>query len=76
MGLAAGLLISATSLEAFAELADEVAEGDSRRFDRAVLLWIQSSFPTWLNVPMRLITGLGYYRTVVPLLLEAPPIGE
>lgn len=69
IGLAAGLLSSAMSLEAFAELADEVGEGDSHRFDRTVLLWIGSSFPAWLDAPMPLITGLGYYRVVIPLLL-------
>ncbi len=68
VGLATGLLISAMSLEAFVELADEVVEGESRRFDLAVLLWIASSFPAWLDASMHLITGLGYYWVVVPLL--------
>jgi undecaprenyl-diphosphatase len=69
--LAAGLAFSAFVVWAFAELADEVVEGDSRRFDRAVLLWIHSSFPGWLDGPMRLVTALGYYWVVIPLLAVA-----
>jgi undecaprenyl-diphosphatase len=66
--LAAGLAFSAFVVWAFAELADEVVEGDSRRFDRAVLLWIHSNLPGWLDGPMRLVTALGYYWVVFPLL--------
>src|SRR5215212_6672634 len=66
--LAAGLAVSTFVVWAFAELADEVVEGESRRFDRSVLLWIHSHFPEWLDGPMRLITALGYYWVVVPLL--------
>ena len=69
--LAAGLAFSAFVVWAFAELADEVVEGDSRRFDRAVLLWIHSHFPGWLDGPMRLVTALGYYWVVFPLLAVA-----
>ena len=67
--LAAGLAFSAFVVLAFVELADEVVEGESRAFDRAVLLWIHSTFPGWLNEPMRLITALGYYWFVLPLLV-------
>jgi undecaprenyl-diphosphatase len=66
--LAVGLAVSAFVVWAFAGLADEVVEGDSRRFDRAVLLWIHSHTPGWLDGPMRLVTALGYYWVVVPLL--------
>ena len=66
--LAAGLAFSAFVIWAFFELADEVLEGDSRAFDRAVLLWIHHDVPDWLNEPMRLVTALGYYFVVVPLL--------
>jgi undecaprenyl-diphosphatase len=66
--LAAGLAFSAFVVWAFAELADEVVEGDSSRFDRAVLLWIHSNLPGWLDGPMRLVTALGYYWVVFPLL--------
>jgi len=66
--LAAGLAVSAFVVWAFAELADEVVEGESRRFDRAMLIWIHSHFPGWLDGPMRLVTALGYHWVVLPLL--------
>jgi undecaprenyl-diphosphatase len=66
--LAAGLAASAFVIWAFAEIVDEVVEGESRRFDRTVLLWINSHSPEWLDGPMRLVTALGYYQVVVPLL--------
>jgi undecaprenyl-diphosphatase len=66
--LAAGLAFSAFVIWAFVELADGVLEGDSRAFDRAVLLWIHQNFPGWLDGPMRLVTALGYYYVVLPLL--------
>jgi undecaprenyl-diphosphatase len=66
--LAAGLAVSAFVVWAFAELADEIVEGESRRFDRAVLLWLHSHFPEWLDGPMRLVTALGYYWVVLPVL--------
>ncbi|HEX2741061.1 MAG TPA: phosphatase PAP2 family protein [Rubrobacter sp.] len=66
--LAAGLAFSAFVIWAFAELADAVVEGESRRIDRALLLWIHSTFPGWLDDPMRAVTALGYYWVVLPLL--------
>lgn len=69
LGLLAGLLASSLAISAFAGLADEVFEGETRRFDRAVLLWINASFPGWLDEPMRLVTGFGYYWFVIPLLM-------
>jgi undecaprenyl-diphosphatase len=69
--LAAGLAFSAFVIWAFIELADEVVEGESRAFDKAVLLWIHSTFPGWLEGPMRIITALGYYWVVLPLLAVA-----
>jgi undecaprenyl-diphosphatase len=69
--LAVGLATSAFVIWAFAELADEVVEGESRRFDRAVLIWIHTHSPEWLEAPMRLITALGYYWVVLPLLIAA-----
>jgi undecaprenyl-diphosphatase len=69
--LGAALAVSVFVVWAFAELADEVVEGESRRFDRAVLLWIDAHSPEWLDGPMRLITALGYYWVVVPLLAVA-----
>ena len=69
--LAAGLAFSAVVIWAFFGLTDEVVEGDSRAFDRAVLLWIHQNVPDWLDGPMRLVTALGYYYAVVPLLAAA-----
>src|SRR5215210_8140250 len=66
--LAAGLAFSAFVVWAFIELADEVVEGESRAFDTAVLLWIHTTFPGWLDGTMRVITALGYYWVVLPLL--------
>src|SRR5215213_8570826 len=69
--LAVGLAVSTFVIWAFFEMADEVLEGDSRAFDRAVLLWIHDNFSGWWNEPMRLVTALGYYYVVVPLLAVA-----
>jgi undecaprenyl-diphosphatase len=69
--LTVGLATSAFVIWAFAELADGVVEGESRRFDRAALLWIHAHSPEWLEGPMRLITALGYYQVVLPLLAAA-----
>src|ERR671913_472832 len=66
--LAAGLAFSAFVIWAFTELSDVVIEGESRRFDRVVLLWIHTTFPGWLDGPMRIVTALGYYWVVLPLL--------
>ena len=66
--LVVGLAVSVFVVWAFFELADEVLEGESRAFDRAVLLWIHNNFSGWWNEPMRLVTALGYYYVVVPLL--------
>lgn len=68
-GLTAGLLISSAALEGFAELADEVFEGETRRIDRAVLLRINALSPDWLETPMRFVTALGYEWVVIPLLI-------
>src|ERR687889_335489 len=66
--LAAGLASSAFVIWASTELADVVVEGESRAFDRAALLWIHSTFPGWLDGPMRIVTALGYYWFVLLLL--------
>jgi undecaprenyl-diphosphatase len=66
--LAAGLAASIFAIWAFAELAEGVGEGEFRRFDRTVLLWIGSGVPESLDGIMRLITVLGYYQIVLPLL--------
>lgn len=69
LGLIVGLAVSLGALAGFAALAEEVFTGESRRFDRAVLLWINATFPDWLDGPMRAITALGYYWVVIPLAL-------
>jgi undecaprenyl-diphosphatase len=69
--LAAGLAFSAFVIWAFVGLTDEVVEGESRAFDRTVLLWIHSTFPGWLEGPMLIVTALGYYWVVLPLLALA-----
>ncbi len=69
--LAVGLGTSVFVVWAFAELTEEVIEGESRRFDRAVLLWIGANAPDWLDGPMRFVTALGYYWVVLPLLVVA-----
>ncbi|HET7479409.1 MAG TPA: phosphatase PAP2 family protein [Rubrobacteraceae bacterium] len=69
--LVAGLAVSTGVIALFAKITEDVAEGESRRFDRAVLLWIHATFPDWLNEPMRLVTTLGYYYVVIPLLAAA-----
>jgi undecaprenyl-diphosphatase len=69
--LAVGLATSIFVVWAFAELTEGVIEGESRRFDRAVLLWIGANLPDWLDDPMRFFTALGYYWVVLPLLAVA-----
>jgi undecaprenyl-diphosphatase len=70
-GLVFGLLVSAGVIALFAKITEDVVEGESRRFDRAVLLWIDANSPDWLEGPMRAVTALGYYWVVVPLLAIA-----
>ncbi len=69
--LTAGLAVSVFVVWAFIELADEVLEGESRGFDRAVLLWINANAPGWLDGPIHLVTTLGDYYVVLPLLAAA-----
>jgi len=66
--LVVGLAFSAFVVWGFAEITEEVMEGESRAFDRAVLLWIEANVPGWLDGPMRAATALGYYYVVLPLL--------
>ncbi|MEW6637271.1 MAG: phosphatase PAP2 family protein [Actinomycetota bacterium] len=66
--LTAGLAFSVFIVWGFAEITEDVLEGDTRGFDRAALVWIHNTFPTWLDGPMRAITALGYYRVVLPLM--------
>lgn len=69
--LALGLLLSLGVIALFSNIAEEVAEGESRRFDRVVLLWVHWYSPDWLDGVMRFVTFLGYYWVVIPLLVLA-----
>jgi undecaprenyl-diphosphatase len=69
--LALGLLLSIGVITLFAEIVEEVVEGESRRFDKVVLLWINDHSPDWLYGPMLFVTALGYYWVVLPLLVVA-----
>lgn len=71
VGLALGLLLSLGVILLFAELAEDVMEGESRAFDTAVLLWIDAHSPEWLYGPMLAVTTLGYYWFVLALLVVA-----
>jgi undecaprenyl-diphosphatase len=60
------LFVAAAALWAFAELAGEVLEGDTRAFDRAILLALRSPSdlsapigPRWMQETMRDFTALG-----------------
>jgi undecaprenyl-diphosphatase len=66
--LVLGLLLSLGVIVLFVQIVDEVVEGESRQFDTTVLLWIHYYSPDWLYEPMLLITALGYYWVVIPLL--------
>ncbi len=69
--LTVGLASSVFVVWAFAEVTEGVIEGESRQFDRTVLLWIGANSPAWLDGPMRFFTALGYYWVVLPLLAVA-----
>lgn len=69
--LALGLLLSLGVVALFANIAEEVAEGESRRFDEMVLLWVHWYSPEWLGGVMRFVTFLGYHWVVLPLLVLA-----
>lgn len=66
--LTAGLLLSLGVIVLFAKIVEDVIEGESRRFDTIVLLWIHGHSPDWLYEPMFFVTALGYYWVVLPLL--------
>lgn len=77
--LVAALLIGG-ALMAFAELADEVVDGETHAFDRAVMLAMRESQdhadplgPAWLEMVARDVTSLG--GTTVLALLTVAAIG-
>lgn len=66
LGVLAGMGLLAAGLFAFARIASEVVEGDTRAFDEAVLLALRSAAdpsdplgPRWLEEAMRDFTALG-----------------
>ncbi len=69
--LVAGLLLSLGVIALFAKIVEDVVEGESRRFDESVLVFINANSPDWLYEPMRLVTALGYYWVVLPLFAIA-----
>ena len=69
--LVLGFLLSTGVIVLFAKIVEDVVEGESRRFDNAVLLWIHANSPDWLAGPMHVVTALGYYWVVLPLLAVA-----
>lgn len=73
-GLLVALALAATGLFAFVAIAEDVMEGSTRRFDRAVLLFFRNPAdlsdpvgPRWLEEVMRDLTALGG-TTVLTLL--------
>ena len=76
----AGICAIGGSLWAFAELADEVEDGETHAFDKAVLLALRNSSdladpigPRWLELVARDITGLG--GTAVLTLVTIATLG-
>jgi len=57
--LAAGFGVSLLLVLAFAELAEEVMQGETRAFDEAVLLWMHEHARPWLTVAALEVTALG-----------------
>lgn len=69
--MVAALVLAAGIVLAFAGIANMVVEEQARRFDEAALLWTNALLPNWLDGPMRVVTALGYYWVIVPLLAVA-----
>lgn len=78
LGLAVVLALVAASLWAFAELADEVMEGETRAFDIAILFALRTPGdpadplgPAWVEEMARDVTGLGGIGVLTFLTLAA-----
>lgn len=65
--LLTGLAIAAVALWGFVELAEEVLEGETRAFDRAVLRWVEAHATPWIDRVAIEVTALG--ETLVLTLL-------
>ena len=79
-GVLAGIIVVAVLVLAFAMLANEVAEGDTRSFDERILLLFRAPGspaitigPAWLKEAMRDITALG--STSVLIIIVASVAG-
>jgi membrane-associated phospholipid phosphatase len=59
LSLTIGLFLAMLLIWGFAELADEVLEGDTAAFDRAILAWIGSHHTGWLDRSAIELTALG-----------------
>jgi undecaprenyl-diphosphatase len=64
----AGALVAVAGTWAFATVADEVMEGSTQAFDDAVLKWIGSNRPPWVESAMLEITFLGTGLVVMVLV--------
>lgn len=67
--LAIGLGLALLALWGFAGLAESVIEGETRRFDERVLLWMNQHTSEWLDVVALEITALGDGAVVSVLVL-------
>ena len=67
LSLTVGLGLAMVMLWGFAELADEVLEGETDAFDRAVLGWIETHHTGWLNTSAIELTALGSFVVLLVL---------
>jgi undecaprenyl-diphosphatase len=65
--LSAGLAVALLGLWGLSGLTEEVLEGDTERFDHAVLLWLNGRATPWLDQAALEVTALG--DTLVVMLL-------
>jgi undecaprenyl-diphosphatase len=78
LGSVLALSVAAGGLFAFARIADEVVEGDTHGFDRAVMLALRAAGdtndpvgPAWFESAMRDVTSLGSVTVLAILTLAA-----
>jgi len=71
-------LVAGASLWLFAEVADEVLEGEARRFDRGILLALRTRAdhadplgPAWFEAAARDVTALGSFAVLAIVTLAA-----
>jgi undecaprenyl-diphosphatase len=69
--LSAGLAIALVGLWGLSSLTEEVLEGDTDRFDRAVLHWIDARSTPWLDQAALEVTALGDTLVVALVALVA-----